>query len=164
MKGQQFFKGCATTEEVKAKYRELAKKHHPDIEGGNAETMKAINDQYDKLIKGIIENDEEIADSEKADFVHYDTQYREAIEKIIHLTGINIEMVGDWIWVTGETYNNRQALAEASYFFSKNKQAWYFRSDKYKSMNKGKSMSLDEIRGKYGSEEIKSKKQDKISA
>jgi len=38
----------ATLEELKKMYRELAMKHHPDI-GGDTETMKIINNEYDSL-------------------------------------------------------------------------------------------------------------------
>jgi molecular chaperone DnaJ len=44
----------ATDDEIKASYRKLAKKYHPDLNGGSAaaETrMKEINEAYDLLIK-----------------------------------------------------------------------------------------------------------------
>ena len=41
----------ATPKEIKAKFRELAKKTHPD-KGGNAETFVKINNAYEALLKG----------------------------------------------------------------------------------------------------------------
>lgn len=41
-----YFDNCNTPSERKKRYRELAKKHHPDV-GGNAKTMQEINKQYD---------------------------------------------------------------------------------------------------------------------
>lgn len=38
----------ADAKEIKKKYRELARKHHPD-RGGNAETFKQINEAYEVL-------------------------------------------------------------------------------------------------------------------
>ena len=35
---------------VKAAYRELSRAHHPDV-GGDADTMSAINDAYEKIKK-----------------------------------------------------------------------------------------------------------------
>src|SRR5665213_1325663 len=97
-----YFKDCKTIDEVKALYRLLAKQNHPD-KGGSTETMQAINSEYAfacaKIIKGdnssSAETEEEILKAEK---------YREALEKVITLDGIIIELVGAWIWVTGNTY------------------------------------------------------------
>jgi hypothetical protein len=41
----------ATREEVKLKYRELAKKHHPDNPGGDRRVMEQLNKAYNTLIK-----------------------------------------------------------------------------------------------------------------
>lgn len=41
-----------TVDQIKARYRELAKIHHPD-KGGNAETMKTVNIEYVEALKAI---------------------------------------------------------------------------------------------------------------
>ncbi len=44
----------ATDDEIKAAYRRLAKKYHPDLNGGSAEAeakMKEVNEAYSILIK-----------------------------------------------------------------------------------------------------------------
>lgn len=43
-----YFKNVKSFEDLKNQFRELARKNHPDA-GGNAETMKAINQEYDTL-------------------------------------------------------------------------------------------------------------------
>ena len=45
-----FFKNCHTVEEIKAGYKRLARLHHPDL-GGDLETMKALNNAYEKALK-----------------------------------------------------------------------------------------------------------------
>ena len=45
------FEGLTKEEEIKARYKELAKKFHPDL-GGDTETMKEINSQYDTVLRG----------------------------------------------------------------------------------------------------------------
>lgn len=42
-------KSDATIDEIKASYRKLAQKHHPDREGGNAEKFKEVQKAYDTL-------------------------------------------------------------------------------------------------------------------
>jgi curved DNA-binding protein CbpA len=41
-----WFAGCKNYEEIKARYRDLAKKHHPD-RGGDTRTMQDINREFD---------------------------------------------------------------------------------------------------------------------
>jgi len=154
----KWFNGCQTLEEVKATYKKLAKQYHPDL-GGDTVTMQEINKEYAfasaKAIKGANlseeETEHEILSSEA---------YREAIEKIIHLDDITIELVGYWIWVTGDTYPVRAVLKGAGFFFASKKLAWYFRTAEYK-VSKGGEKSLDEIRDKYGSEVLNDNKSKK---
>ena len=46
----KFFQTVKTLEELKAEYRRLAMKYHPD-RGGDAETMKAINAEHDEFFE-----------------------------------------------------------------------------------------------------------------
>lgn len=147
----KWFSGCRTLDEVKATYKKLAKQYHPDL-GGDTATMQEINREFAvasaKAIKGASLSDEETESQ-----ILSSEAYRRAIEAISHLDGITIEVVGWWIWVTGNTRNVRETLKKAGYFFASKKLVWYFRTDEYK-VNKGGKKSLDEIRAKYGSEVI----------
>src|SRR6202012_68346 len=151
----KWFNECRTLEEVKATYKKLAKQYHPDL-GGDTATMQEINKEYAfasaKAIKGANLSEEE-AEHE----ILSSEAYRNAIEKIIYLEGITIELVGYWIWVTGDTYSVRAVLKEAGFFFASKKLAWYFRTAEYK-VSKGGKKSLDEIRDKYGSEVLNDNK------
>jgi hypothetical protein len=146
----RFFNECATIKEVKAAYKKLAKQYHPDC-GGDTETMQAINTEYAfacaKILKG-----EDLSQEETDEQIRLSEEYRKVIEQIINLADIVIEIVGHWIWVTGNTYPVRQQLKEAGLFFASKKLAWYYRAEEYRS--KGGKKTLDEIRDKYGSEKI----------
>jgi hypothetical protein len=129
----------------------LAKQHHPD-RGGATETMQAINNEYAfacaKILNGeninSVETEEEILKAEK---------YREALEKIISLEGVIIELVGAWIWITGNTYPHRAILKQSGYLFAHKKVAWYFRTDEFKTHNRHQ-LTLEQIKAKYGSKDI----------
>ena len=41
-----------------------------------------------------------------------DEKLRETLNKIIHYDGIDIELVGAWIWVSGNTYAFKKELKE----------------------------------------------------
>lgn len=146
----RFFNDCTTIEEVKATYKKLAKQYHPDC-GGDTATMQAINTEYAfacaKILKG-----EDLSAEEVDEGIRLSEEYRKVIESIINLSGIIIEVVGHWIWVTGNTYPVRKQLKEAGLFFASKKLAWYYRAEEYKT--KGGKKSLDEIKAKYGSETI----------
>lgn len=44
-----FFRGCNTIDELNRRYRNLAKTFHPDLEAGDEETMKQVNEEYERL-------------------------------------------------------------------------------------------------------------------
>ncbi|MES2418287.1 MAG: J domain-containing protein [Bacteroidota bacterium] len=151
----KWFNECGTIEQVKTAYKKLAKQYHPDL-GGDTLTMQEINKEYafasSKAIKGA-----NLSDEETENEIQFSEEYRQAIEKIIHLEGIVIEVVGYWIWVTANTYPVRATLKDAGFMFASKKLAWYFRIGKYK-VKKGGKKSLEEIRNKYGSEVLNGNK------
>ena len=142
-------------EEVKAKYKQLAKQYHPDC-GGDTETMQAINTEYSyacaKLLKG-----ENLSQEETDEGIRLSEEYRAVIEQLMPLAGILIEVVGNWIWVTGNTKPVKQQLKDAGLFYASKKVAWYYRAEEYKTT--GSKKSLDEIRAKYGSEKVNPNRQ-----
>lgn len=150
----RFFNECETLDQVKTLYRKLAMQYHPDL-GGDKETMQAINTEYAyataQLLKGA-----KLSEQDTEQELRFSEDYRIVIEKIINLPGIKVEIVGLWIWVTGETKPVRQELKNAGLFYASKKQAWYYRRADLKELRGGKK-SLDEIRSKYGSEEINSR-------
>lgn len=154
----KFFNDCNTIDEVKKLYKKLAMENHPD-RGGDTATMQAINTEYAfacaKLAKGAGLSDEE-ADTE----IRLSEEYRQVIEKIINLPGIVIEIVGNWIWVTGKTRPVKDMLKDAGFYFASKKIAWYYRNEAFKT--RGNGAPLEQIRAKYGSETINKKQQDKV--
>jgi hypothetical protein len=147
----KYFSSCKTVEEVKSLYKRLAMEHHPD-RGGDTATMQAINNEYAFACAYVLRTNG-FTDSEADELIRLLEEYRRVVEKIINLSGIVIEVVGHWIWVTGNTYPVRKELKSAGLFFASKKLAWYYRSDAFKT--KGGKKTLDEIRNKYGSEEIR---------
>lgn len=147
----QYFNHCNTLDEVKAVYRTLAKEHHPD-RGGDLATMQAINKEY-AIACAAIYRGADLSDEQKEEGITETERYRKTLEKIIHLEGITIELVGLWIWVTGNTYTVRKELKNAGLFYASKKQAWYYRPEEYKCM-RGGHLSLEEIKHRYGSHSI----------
>jgi len=157
---------CFNLSEVKQYYKKLALQFHPD-RGGSEDIMKIINNEYEILIKQLLKGEripgEKFTTEEQETEITNAEAYKNAINAIINLDGIQIEICGGWIWVSGETRQYKDILKNAGFWFASKKIMWYFRSAEYKTSNK-KTMDIDTIRGKYGSTKINSKQSYKISA
>lgn len=65
----KYFAGVTTIEELRRRYRELLKQFHPD-NGGDEETMKTINIEYDKLFDVLNK------ESKSVDYAKSERQFR----------------------------------------------------------------------------------------
>lgn len=128
----KYFKNANTLEELRRQYRDLLKKHHPDNANGSTEATQEINAEYDRLFKLLKDRYEsKSADGNegnaKADYNNMkydfseDAKLREVLQKIITFEGINIEIVGCWIWVDGNTYEYKTALKEIGFKWAREK-------------------------------------------
>jgi len=153
----KYFNNCKTLEEVKTLYRELAKEHHPDM-GGDTATMQEINREY-AYACAFIAKGSGLSDEQVDQELKLSEEYRAVIEKIIHLPGITIELIGNWIWVTGNTKPVKETLKDARFIWHKKKEAWFYRNEAFK--GRGTGAPLEQIRAKYGSQTVhgKSKKE-----
>ena len=148
MKG--YFENVRTLDELKAEYRRLVKLPHPDC-GGDPETMKAINNEHDKLFEELKRQH-----NARADEFHQTTEtaeeFREIIEKLLQLDGLTVELCGSWLWIGGNTWEHKDALKAAGCRWSSNKKLWYWHhAEEGRSWHQGKK-TIGEIRSKYGSQ------------
>ena len=137
--------------EAKKIYTTLATKLHPDI-GGSEEDFKILNEIYNNLIEHKIY----FSNSSK-----FDIELEKIISLILHFENINIELVGSWIWVSGDTREIKEKLKEIGFKWASKKKMWYYGEMKAKNPN---PKSLDEIKAKYGSETLKSNEKKKIAS
>ena len=151
-----------TLEELKKQYRTLAMKHHPDC-GGSTADMQSINAEYDVLFAKL-KDIHTAADGStyKATTTETPEQFKNIINRLIVLEGINIEIIGSWLWVTGNTYQHKEIIKSLLFRWSSSKKAWYFHGDNYHKTSR-KTFTLDEIRDLFGSQTIVSKPQLKLT-
>ena len=156
----KYFSNISTLEELRKQYKELLKLHHPD-NGGNLEAMQEINAKYDRLFK-VLKSQHESNNfncgdeksnysSIKYDFAE-DEKLREMLNKIIHFNSIDIESVGAWIWLSGNTYVYTKALG---FKWASHKKMWYWHSEAFRKKSR-KTLSMDDIRNYYGSTNVRS--------
>ncbi|MFY4862016.1 hypothetical protein ACOTWK_03995 [Aliarcobacter butzleri] len=145
------FKGVEGINEAKKIYKTLAKKLHPDI-GGSEEEFKILNSVYTDLIEHKIyfSND-----------IKIDIELEKIISLILHFENITIELVGSWVWVSGDTREIKEKLKEIGFKWASKKKIWYFGEMKSKNPT---PKSIDEIKAKYGSETLKTKEKKEIAS
>ncbi len=136
--------------EAKKVYKTLAKKLHPDV-GGSEEEFKLLNAIYNDFIENKIyfSNDFKI-----------DLDLEKIISQILHFENITIELVGSWIWLSGDTKEIKDKLKELGFKWASKKKMWYYGEMKGKSHGE---KSLDEIKDKYGSKTFKKKEKEKVA-
>lgn len=150
----KYFTNCTTLEALKKEYRRLCKLYHPDL-GGDTATMAAINDEYDAAFHRFQSGS---TTTQQTDEPHAAEEapeaFRAVISRLVILAGIDIEICGYWVWVTGSTYPNREALKAAGLRYAKSKAAWYWKPEGSRSKAR-RSYTMEEIRELHGSERIR---------
>lgn len=154
---KDYFVNCRCVEDLKELYRELAMKWHPD-RGGDLEAMKAINAEFDECFEQLKNTRRNIGE-DAAENPYYEAskattetagEFRNIIERLIILDGLVIELIGRWIWVTGETKKYKEILKELGFRWCGKKIAWSWHKKEDGTRSRGK-YSMNEIRQRYGS-------------
>ena len=144
-----------TAEELKKMYRQLAFEHHPD-NGGDIEAMKKVNAEYAELFERL----KHVHTNAQGERYTKETQetpehFIHIINELIRFDNILIEIIGSFIWVSGDTKPYKDILKEMGFKWSSNKSAWYLPPEGYRRRSR-KDYSMDDIRGMYGSKEVES--------
>lgn len=101
----KWFNNPETLEDLKKQYKKLAFQNHPD-RGGKTSDMQEINAEYEALfsrLKDTHKNAEGEFYTARTATTETATEFMDIIEKLIHMEGIEIEVCGSWVWVTGDT-------------------------------------------------------------
>lgn len=158
----QYFNNCQTLEELKKEYKKLLFIHHPDNPQGDEATTKLINSEYDFLfprLKNIFTNAKgETYTKENNESIN---QYKDIVNSIIHLHGIQIEIIGSWLWITDQVKGSEKTKEYKDIFkllkfrWSSKKSAWYHNGGiKYRKKSK-RQYDMQGLRNLWGSEDIK---------
>lgn len=140
-----------TLEELKKQYRKLVFMHHPD-KNGDAEKMKAVNNEYDKLFK-ILKDVHQTKDGEaytaKQTSTETADQFKDLINELMKMDDIEIEIIGCFVWVTGNTRAYKDKLKELKFQWHSKKTAWFLKPENYRCKSR-RNYEFDEIREMYG--------------
>ena len=150
------FAPIRTMDELKKAYRRLAVKHHPDCAGGSEIAMKALNNAYDAAVARISRTERRATSSGSASYdasasASEAAAWRDALMALLKLAGLEIEVCGRWLWITGDTYRHRDALKSLGCRWSGSKKAWYWHAPDDGAYSR-RRVDMADIRAKYGSQ------------
>ena len=159
---KQYFANCTTLDQAKAEYKKLAFILHPDTSGFNSkEQFQDMQNQF-----AAFKPKTEKFKGEEAG--HSAENYMSIIQDLMQFEGLIIEICGSFIWLSGNTKEHKEAIKELrnesfkNAAWSSTKLKWFFAPADYKRFSK-KSLTMDEIRNKYGSEEVHANQRAKIN-
>ncbi len=166
-----YFNNVNSLEELRRQYKELLKKYHPDNPNGSTEATQEINAEYDKLFK-TLKNQHESKTAgnanKQSDYSanmydwENDKALREMFEKIINFEGIEIEVIGQWVWCFNSK-EYRKELKELGFKYAPKKYAWYFHTETFRKKSH-KTVSLNDMRSYYGSTRVKTNEKELLEA
>ena len=155
-----YFQNCASLDEARSLYHQLAKENHPDY-GGDLRTMQEINRQWAEyqVIGAKFDARQRQAAAHKegkksaADFHDLDELgeiIRAKVEALLNISpDLIVEVCGLWVWVTGETKAHKDEIKVVEGMrYALEKKAWYFAA--VPSFNRTRR-TMDEIRSMHGS-------------
>lgn len=162
----RYFSNVSSLEQLRKQYRDLLKKFHPDNVNGSTEATQAINAEYDQLFRVLKDKHESKSTNDSGNHSTKQSDYnqnmydwendkalRETLQKIINFDGIEIEITGQWIWISGNTYSYKKELKDIGFKWASQKKQWYFHTEIFRKRSH-KQLSMDEIRNYYGSTKV----------
>ena len=140
-----------TLEELKKQYRKLALSNHPD-RCGDVDVMKSINAEYDELF-AILEDVQRMKAGEnytsRRNSAETAEHFKDLINELMRMEDIIIEIIGCFVWVTGNTKEYKEKLKEMNFQWHSKKLAWFLKPEDYCIKNT-REYGIDEIRAMYG--------------
>lgn len=138
--------------DAKAGYRAQSLKFHPDINPSGLQMMKIINGAWEYLKEQPAPFCRNI---EEPDNANYADDVSEALNIIFACQGLEIEICGTWVWVSGDTKANKDKLKEGKFRYSGGKKMWYYSPKASPRKFRGKRQyTIGEIRDTHGSKRV----------
>lgn len=164
-----YFRNCKNIEDVKEMYRKLAKQLHPDC-GGDPEEFKKMSaeytqafNRYKNIHRGTGKKTEKAEQENHTEYTESPEEFADIINKVIFMDGVEIEIVGRWIWLSGNTYNYREDIKAAGFFWSSKHKKWYYNGGTKKSKKHSK-LTFDQVKDLHGCKTVKTAKQARLTA
>ncbi|WP_459496834.1 J domain-containing protein [Erwinia amylovora] len=136
-------------DDLKNSYRKLALKYHPDRNPLGVELMKAVNAAFDLLMMHFDKISQVSSNVENSAY-NYGEELERVLTELNGLDGIVFEVIGNWVWIDGETKKHKEELKTLGCKWASKKQKWFYRPEEHKSTWNRAELSIEEIREMYG--------------
>lgn len=140
-----------TIADIKKHFRELAKMYHSDY-GGTDEQFRELYSEYEYLIEHFIEK--------QYKDVRMSAMVKALINELMYYDDMELEVVGDWLWVD-TSRNNDKLLKGLGFFWSSKHSKYYYSGDTVK-VTKCSSYSMQDMRNMMGNKKIGKKKEERL--
>lgn len=80
-------------------------------------------------------------------------EFMDIIRNLSGLSGIEVELCGSWLWISGNTYPVKGQLSAFGCRWSKGKKKWFWTKEQF-TKARYKTPSMADIRRMYGSEQV----------
>lgn len=139
--------------EIKTVYKQYTKTYHPDVNSDGEEMMKLGNLAYEVLVKNIEYLGAEFnkLHKEATETPNIAAEIQEIFTKIKHFPGLEIEVCGTWLWVSGNTFTVKGELKKLSFQWASKKKMWSWHPETYKKYDKNGEWDINKIRNTWGS-------------
>ncbi|WON75541.1 DnaJ domain-containing protein [Serratia sp. UGAL515B_01] len=141
--------GELTEKDIKKAYKRLAIKYHPDKNPLGGELMKAVNAAFD-FIMANFEKVNQYQSTDKNAHYNYGEELENVLKALSGLLGVIYEVIGNWVWISGDTREHKETLKEMGCKWAAKKKQWFYRPEEHKSSYNRREHSIDEIREMYG--------------
>lgn len=144
-------------EDIKKQYKKLVFKLHPDM-GGSEDDMKQLNIEFDfcKCHNFNIhraQNGGTYTDQTQDTPDDVTDRFKDIIEKLIHMEGLDIEICGSFLWVGGNTRPHKDELKSMGFRWASKKRRWFLAPQGWRKKGR-RELTMGEIRDNYGSKRI----------
>lgn len=137
--------------DIKQHFKQLAKQYHSDL-GGSDELFREMYSEYQMLLNKFVNKSFTDIDNEEIS-----NELRDVLKNVVSLEDIEIEVIGKWIWIGGDTFPHRDILKDNKFFYSSKHKKWYY-NGQTKKLRKYSKYKLEDIKGMYSVKEIETKK------
>ena len=129
MKKLKYFNQCKSLDEVKAEYKRYVQRLLPrEGNAGDPSELVHVENEYHEISQR--PKFQDLTEEVKEEYLGYPNKV-----KILIRLGLDLEMCGSWLWVSGNTIDHKEQLKELGLRYSPNKKMWYYRPKWSRSAN-----------------------------
>lgn len=158
---EYLFSKAANIADLKRLYKRAIKIYHPD-RGGSIEDAQDLGRAYQKRYD---ELKEKASIEDIKQYKENPEEFTKIFYKLMSLEDLSIDIVGSWIWISGDTKKHKEALKALKLRYSGAKKMWYWFDGIGKAKRKASSKkSYKDIKDTYGAVSFKSGQDQRVEA